>query len=121
MDRLDKLQNVATKKKGKKEKKHRRLRETIGYLISLIWEVFQKVLFLLFLVSPIIARVTLGGVAALLISIVVLYYIFFIIFEAIKGKSDPNFKDLFKFDTFFFCVICLVITAIIYLYVSILY
>lgn len=120
MDRLDKLQNAATRKKEQKEEKHRRRRETIRYIISLIWEAFQKVLFLLLLVSAIIVGEILGGVAKFVISIVFLYFTFFLILEVTKGKSEPkpDIKNLFKGETIFFCVLCFIITAIVYSCVS---
>ena len=96
-----------------KEKKYRRLRETLGYIISLIWDVFKYVLFVLLPVAAIIVGEVFGIIAKVVIFIVSLYFISFLIFEAIKRKSEPDFKDLFKFDTFFFFVICFVITAII--------
>ena len=96
-----------------KEKKYRRLRETIGYIISLIWDVFKYVLFVLLPVAAIIVEEVFGIIAKVVIFIVSLYFISFLIFEAMKRKSEPDFKDLFKFDTFFFFVICFVITAII--------
>jgi len=104
-----------------KEKKYRRLRETIGYIISLIWDVFKYVLFVLLLVAAIIVGEVFGIIAKVVIFIVSLYFISFLIFEAIKRKSELDIKDLFKFDTFLIFIFSLVIIAIIRLYCLIVY
>ena len=63
----------------------------------------------------------LGVLAKIVIFIVSLYFLSFIIWEGMNGKSDPNIKNLFKGDTIIFFVVFFFITIIIFLYMSILY
>ena len=121
IDRLDKFQNAATRKKEQKKEKHRRRRETIGYLISLIWEIFQYVLILLLFVSAIIAGVILGGIAEIVIFIVLSWIVLTLIKEAIMGKREIKIKDFFKFETIAFNIVAYVLLAIIRLYCLIIY
>lgn len=60
----------------------------------------------------------LGFVAKILIFIVGTYLFSFLILQGMKGKSDPDFKDLFKFESFVFAFVFLLIFAVIYLCVA---
>lgn len=60
-------------------------------------------------------------VAKIVIFIVGLYFLSFLIWGAMKRKSEPNFKDLFKADTIIFAVFFIGIFAIVALYMFLLY
>ena len=70
-------------------------------------------LFVLLLVAVCIASEIFGIVAKIVVFIVSLYFFAFLIFEAMKRKSELDIKDLFKFDTFLIFIFSLVIIAII--------
>lgn len=122
MDRLDKLQNTATRKKEQKEEKLRRRRETIRYLISLIWDVFQWVLFLLLVVAAIIACVNFGIVARIIVFILSSWFGIVVIKKAmVRNSGEISISDFLKSDIpIFFFVEC-VLLVIIYLYCKIVY
>ena len=60
-------------------------------------------------------------VAKIVIFIVGAYFLSFIIWGAMKRKSEPNIKDLFKSDTIIFAVFFIGIFAIVALYMFLLY
>ena len=122
MDRLDKLQNAATRKKEQKEEKYRRRRETIGYLISLIGDVFQYVLFVLLLVAAFIAGEIFGIVAKIVIFILFSWVGIVLIKKAMmRNSGEISINDFFKFDILAFFFVECVLLAIIRLYCLIVY
>ena len=60
-------------------------------------------------------------VAKIVIFIVGFYFLSFLIWGAMKRKSEPNIKDLFKSDTIIFAVFFIGIFVIVALYMFLLY
>lgn len=109
--------NEAIRKKEQKEEKHRRRRETIRYFISLIWEVFQVVLFVLLLVAAIIAEIKCGIVAKIIIFILLSWFgIVFIKKAMMRNSGEIRLKDFFKKDILVFIFVEIVLLAIARLY-----
>ena len=109
--------NEAKRKKEQKEEKYRRRKETIRYLISLIWEVFQYVLILLLLVAAIIACAIFGVVAEIVVFILYSWVgIVFIKKAMMRNSGEISIKDFFKIDILAFFFVECVLFAIIRLY-----
>ena len=105
-----------------KEKKYRRLRETLGYIISLIWDVFKYVLFVLLLVAAIIAEIKCGIVAKIIIFILLSWFgIVFIKKAMMRNSGEIRLKDFFKKDILVFFFVEIVLLAIARLYCLLVY